>query len=308
MSKPLIGVLLGGRSAEREISLRSGAAVRDALHSLGYATQDFDYDEELVDRLRTTRPAAVFNALHGGAGEDGTVQALLDWLGVGYQGSQMRACALAMDKWLTKSLARANDLPVPRGRKLTREQARSFPVEEFGLPCVVKPNAEGSAIGVTIVRAADAWLEAVEKAEAVEILVEEYIEGREFTVAIFEDRALPLVEIAPHDSFYSYRAKYTAGGSTHIVPAKLDPGIADRMCRDALALHAALGARDYSRVDVMLDAGGRHAILECNMLPGMTSLSLFPDAAKAAGISYEAVVERLVLCALSRTAPVWLGR
>ena len=220
----------------------------------------------------------------------------------------MRACALAMDKWLTKSLARANDLPVPRGRKLTREQARSFPVEEFGLPCVVKPNAEGSAIGVTIVRAADAWLEAVEKAEAVEILVEEYIEGREFTVAIFEDRALPLVEIAPHDSFYSYRAKYTAGGSTHIVPAKLDPGIADRMCRDALALHAALGARDYSRVDVMLDAGGRHAILECNMLPGMTSLSLFPDAAKAAGISYEAVVERLVLCALSRTAPVWLGR
>jgi D-alanine-D-alanine ligase len=307
MDKPLIGVLLGGRSVEREISLLSGAGVIRALHALGYPTKAFDDAPGLVDELRTARPAAIFNALHGGAGEDGTIQALLDWLGLGYQGSQMRACAIAMDKSLTKTIARANGLPVPRGVELDAAEARTFAVDAFGLPCIVKPNAEGSAIGVSIVREAGEWPDALARTDASEVLVEEYIEGREFTVAILGDEALPLVEITPHDSFYTYAAKYTQGGSTHTVPAQLDAVVTRRLQHDALALHRALGARDYSRVDVLLNARGKHAILECNTLPGLTELSLFPDAARAAGISYDALIERLTACALSRSSGTWVG-
>lgn len=189
---------------------------------------------------------------------------------------------------------------------LRASEATVATARDFGLPCVVKPNAEGSAIGVSIVRKADELGEAFAKTAAAEILVEEYIEGREFTVAVLGEGALPIVEITPHDAFYSYKAKYTAGGSTHTVPAKLDPAIAQRMCTDALALHRALGARDYSRIDIMLDASGAYFILECNTLPGLTPLSLFPDAARAAGLSYEALIEKLVECARSRTSSVWL--
>jgi D-alanine-D-alanine ligase len=309
MNKPLIGVVMGGRSAEREISLLSGAGIIAALQALGYPTRQFDYNDLLVDELRAARPAAIFNALHGGEGEDGTVQAIFDWLGIGYQGSQVRACAVAMDKWLTKALAQSQGLPVPRGRKLLASDAVSFRVQdEFELPCVVKPNAEGSAIGVSIVRSPAEWRQAIERTQSDEVLIEEYIEGREFTVAILEDQALPLVEIAPHDSFYSYQAKYTTGGSTHIVPADVESTLAKRMQHDGLELHRALGARDYSRVDIMLGKSGKHAILECNTLPGFTGLSLFPDAARAVGISYEALVERLVLCALSRSSAPWRPR
>ena len=305
MTKPTIAVLMGGKSAEREISLQTGAGVHKALASLGYPSQPFDYDDDLVDELQRAKPAAVFNALHGGAGEDGTVQAVLDWLGIGYQGSGARACAVAMDKWQTKALLAAEGLPCPRGIRVRAADAPLFPVlEKFGLPCVVKPNAEGSAVGVALVRSPSDWPAAVAQASigAADILVEEYIEGREFTVAILGDEALPLVEITPHDTFYTYRAKYTAGGSTHTVPAALEPALAKSMQRDARALHRALGARDYSRVDIMLSPSGTYAILECNTLPGLTPLSLFPDAARAAGISYEALIERLLVCALSRSS------
>jgi D-alanine-D-alanine ligase len=153
---------------------------------------------------------------------------------------------------------------------------------------------------------ADDLPQACAKTGATEVLVEEYIEGREFTVAVLGDEALPVVEITPHDSFYTYKAKYTTGGSTHTVPAQLDAAIAQRMSRDALTLHRALGARDYSRVDILLDASGASYILECNTLPGLTQLSLFPDAARAAGLSYEALIGRLTECARSRTSRAWL--
>jgi D-alanine-D-alanine ligase len=294
---------MGGHSAESEISLLTGAGVMNALASLGYSATRIDHDEGFVDVLRRVQPAAVFNALHGGEGEDGTVQAILDWLRIPYQGTGVRASAVAMDKWLTKALLLAEGLPAARGVHVNAAQAQSCEVaEEFGLPCVVKPRAEGSAVGVGIVRDKGEWASAVAAASIGEgdILIEEYIEGREFTVAILGDEALPVVEITPHDGFYSYKAKYTPGGSTHTVPAKLEAKIAERMQHDALKLHRTLGCRDYSRVDVMLAESGRMAILECNTLPGLTPLSLFPDAAKAAGISYEALVERLLQCALSR--------
>ena len=303
MAKPAVAVLMGGHSAESEISLLTGAGVMQALTSLGYDATRVDHEEGFVDELRRLQPAAVFNALHGGDGEDGTVQAILDWLRIPYQGTGVRASAVAMDKWFTKALLLAENLPTPRAIHLSSAEAQSFAVaENFGLPCVVKPRAEGSALGVNVVRAPSEWPNAVLEAaiDSGDILIEEYIEGREFTVAILGEEALPVVEITPHDRFYSYKAKYTPGGSTHTVPAKLKPNVSERMQHDALKLHRALGCRDYSRVDVMLAGSGRTAILECNTLPGLTPLSLFPDAARAAGISYEGLVERLLQCALSR--------
>ena len=304
--RPQIAVLMGGSSAEREISVQTGLGVMAALKTLEYPATRVDHTEGFVDELLRLRPAAVFNALHGGAGEDGTVQALLEWLRMPYQGSGVRASAAAMDKWLTKALLCAEELPAPRGARLSARQAASFPVaERFGFPCVVKPRAQGSAVGVSIVRDDSQWQAALRDAAIGEgdVVVEEYIQGREFTVAILDEHPLPIVEITPHDSFYSYTAKYTPGGSTHSVPADLEPALAQRMQAAALALHRAIGARDYSRVDVMLDAAGAFAILECNTLPGLTPLSLFPDAARSAGIPYEGLVERLLLCALSRSRP-----
>ncbi|MBV8365896.1 MAG: D-alanine--D-alanine ligase [Candidatus Eremiobacteraeota bacterium] len=304
-NKPAIAVIAGGRSAEREISLQTGAGVSAALQDLGYPCTTLDADERFIETLAQMRPDAVFNALHGGAGEDGTVQALLDWLQVPYQGSGSRASAIAMDKWITKALARSLDIPTPRGVLLDASgDAAARPPEAIGLPCVVKPRAEGSAVGVSIVHFAERWEDAVEEASAFGpwVVVEEYIEGREFTVAILGERALPVIEITPHDDFYTYHAKYTPGASTHVVPAHVPAGAAAGMQRHALALHRALGCRDYSRVDVLMTVANSSYVLECNTLPGLTPLSLFPEAAAADGIPYNAVIEQLIQAALSRAA------
>jgi len=300
---PHVAVLMGGASAEREISLQTGAGVVAALDSLGYRTTTIDPSDDLVDRLRAAKPDAVFNALHGGAGENGTIQGLLDWMELGYQGSGMRASAVAMDKWMTKAVMRASDLPTPRAVVIDAGDAPTTPPKRPGVPCVVKPLAEGSAVGVTIVRDESQWAGAVAAARNVadRMLVEAYVRGREFTVSVLGRDALPVVEISPSDEFYSYHAKYTAGASRHTVPAEIDVPIAARMQEYALRLHDALGCRDYSRIDVMMDATDESLyLLECNTLPGLTSLSLFPEAAAAAGIPYEALVEKLTRCALSR--------
>jgi D-alanine-D-alanine ligase len=301
---PLVAVVMGGASAERAISLQTGEGVARALTSLGYPIFELDFDGRFVDRISEKRPAAVFNALHGGAGENGTAQAILDWLEVPYQGSGVRASALAMDKWLTKAVMRDAGLPTPESAIVDVGGSQTPPLPARpSLPFVVKPRADGSAIGVTIVRGEADWPAAVAAARAVggQALVEHYVEGREFTVAILGDESLPVVEISPSDEFYSYHAKYTAGASRHIVPARIPDDAARRMQSLALSLHRALGCRDYSRIDFMTDAtAGSPMMLECNTLPGLTPLSLFPDAAAAAGISYERLVERLVSWALSR--------
>lgn len=303
MSTPHVAVLLGGASAEREISLQTGAGVVAALESLGYRTTTIDPGLDLVDRLREAKPDGVFNALHGGDGENGTVQALLDWMELGYQGSGMRASAIAMDKWMTKAVMRASDLPTPQAIVIDAHHAPSSPPRRPGVPCVVKPLAQGSAVGVTIVRDESQWQGAIAAARDVadRMLVEAYVRGREFTVSVLGKDALPVVEIHPADEFYSYHAKYTAGASRHTVPAELDAPIIARMQDYALRLHDALGCRDYSRIDVMMDATDESLyLLECNTLPGLTSLSLFPEAAAAAGIAYESLVDRLTRYALSR--------
>jgi D-alanine-D-alanine ligase len=300
---PRIAVLMGGTSAEREISLQTGAGAHKALEALGYPTFTLDYDAGFVDTLRARRPDAVFNALHGGAGEDGTVQSILEWMEIPYQGSGPRASAIAIDKWLTKAIMRASDLPTPRAIVLDIDGPVPPLPKRPSVPCVVKPLADGSTLGVTIVREADQWPDAVASARVVsrKILVEEYVRGREFTVAVLGEKTLPIVEIDPSDEFYSYHSKYSPGASRHTVPANVDPARAGMMQDYALRLHQVLGCRDYSRIDIMMDGNDSSLyLLECNTLPGLTPTSLFPDAAAAAGITFEALVERLIQAALSR--------
>jgi D-alanine-D-alanine ligase len=304
---PKIAVLMGGRSAEREISLQTGAGVLSTLEQLGYAAFSVDYDERFVDNVRERKPDAVFIALHGGAGEDGSVQAVLEWMRIPYQGSGVRASAVAMDKWMTKALMRAEGIPTPKAAIIeVSSLGAGVPAipSEIGCPCVVKPAAAGSSVGVHIVTESADWEPAIRDAasQGERMLVESYVSGREFTVAVLGESALPVVEISPHDESYSYAAKYTPGGSTHRVPADLDPATAARMQKFGLDLHRALGARDYSRTDILLDDAGDSFVLECNTLPGLTQFSLFPEAAAAAGIDYAALVDRLVKAALSRAA------
>jgi D-alanine-D-alanine ligase len=216
----------------------------------------------------------------------------------------MRSSAIAMDKWMTKAVMRAAELPTPYASVLDVAKETPPLPKRPGTPCVVKPLSEGSAVGVTIVHSDDQWPAAIAAARSVagRALVEAYVRGREFTVAVLGEDALPVVEISPVDEFYTYHSKYTPGASRHTVPAKIDPELATRMQAYALALHRALGCRDYSRIDVMMDAQDSSLyLLECNTLPGLTSLSLFPEAAAAAGIGYEALVDRLVRSALSRS-------
>jgi D-alanine-D-alanine ligase len=303
---PKIAVLMGGRSAEREISLQTGAGVLSTLEQLGYSAFAADYDDRIVDYLRERKPDAVFIALHGGAGEDGSVQAVLEWMRIPYQGSGVRASAVAMDKWMTKALMRAEGIPTPKAAIVDMSAVGGLPAipPDIGCPCVVKPVDSGSSVGVHIISESADWEPAVRDvaSHGERMLVERYVGGREFTVAVLGDTALPVVEIMPNDESYSYAAKYTPGGSTHRVPAAIDPAMAARMQKFGIALHRALGARDYSRTDILLGDDGQPYVLECNTLPGLTKYSLFPEAAAAAGIGYAALVDRLVKAALSRAA------
>jgi D-alanine-D-alanine ligase len=302
--KAKVAVVMGGASAEREISIKTGSGVMRALQSLGYDAQSLDYDARFVDAIREVAPDAVFIALHGAGGEDGQIQALLEYLGIPYNGSNVEASALAMDKHLTKKLLAAEGLPTAAW-DLFDLSGGTLPLlpGSLDLPLVIKPRFEGSAIGVTIVQTHEQWTNAMIAAAKNygQIMAEEYLNGREFTCAILGEEALPVIEIVPNtDEFYTYEAKYAPGGSTHIVPAKIDEDLAARLQMIALSVHRLLGLRDYSRTDFIVTKEGRPQILEINTLPGLTSTSLVPDACASVGISYEALVDRLVGYALAR--------
>ncbi len=295
---------MGGSSAEREISIQTGSGVMRALQSLGYDAQSLDYDQKFLDAIREIAPDVVFNALHGPGGEDGHVQALLDFLGIPYTGSGVEAAALAMDKHLTKKLLAAEGLPTAAWDVFDLAGG-TLPLlpGSLDLPLVIKPRFEGSSQGVVIVRTHEQWTSAMLAAAKTysQIMAEEFLDGREFTVPILGEEALPVIEIIPNaDEFYTFDAKYAAGGSTHIVPAKIDEDLAARLQMIALSVHRLLGLRDYSRTDFIVTKEGRPQILEINTLPGLTATSLVPDACAAVGISYEALVDRLVGYALSR--------
>jgi D-alanine-D-alanine ligase len=295
---------MGGTSAEREISIQSGSAVMRALQSLGYAAQSLDYDARFADSLREVDPDAVFIALHGPGGEDGQIQGILEFLGIPYNGSSIEASALAMDKHLTKKLLAAEGLPTAAWDlfDLTGGTLPLLP-GALDLPLVIKPRYEGSSSGVTIVRTHEQWTGAMLAASKryPQILAEEFIDGVEMTCGVLGEEALPIVEIIPNrDGFYSYDAKYEPGGSTHIVPAKIDADLAARLQMLALSVHRLLGMRDYSRTDFIVTREGRPYILEINSLPGLTATSLLPDASASIGINFEALIDRLIGYALAR--------
>jgi D-alanine-D-alanine ligase len=294
---------MGGPSSEREVSIESGNGVLRALGFLGHEARSIDFDGRFIDALRDYAPDIVFNALHGTGGEDGTVQGVLDWLGIAYTGSDLVSCALSMDKHLTKKLLAAEGLPTPAWDcfDLSGGTLPLLP-GSLDLPLVVKPRSEGSSVGVSIVKTHEQWTQAIVESShrTQNVIAEEYVPGREFGVGILGEEPLPVLEILATDEFYTYNSKYASGGSRHLVPAPIDADLTARLQMLALSVHRLLGLRDYSRTDFIVTKEGRPYILEVNSLPGLTPTSLLPDMAKAAGISYEALIDRLVAYACAR--------
>lgn len=293
-----IGVILGGMPAEREVSLMSGKAILEALLSLGYEARAVEGDEKLPMRLEKEGIEVAFIGLHGRLGEDGTVQGLLEMMRIPYTGSGVLASALAMNKIASREIFQALGLPVPRYASLRRE-GKPPEGSPLPLPVVVKPCQEGSSVGVSIVSDAEQFPAALEEAFARdrEILVEEYIPGREIQVAILDGRALGAIEIVPKRRFYDYETKYTDGLAEHLFPAPLPPEDHARALDLALKAHQALSCAGGTRVDLlyrkMPDGPERFAILEVNTLPGMTPLSLFPEIAGGTGLPFPQLVERI---------------
>ncbi|MCX7354455.1 MAG: D-alanine--D-alanine ligase [Alphaproteobacteria bacterium] len=289
MTKKSVVVLLGGWSAEREVSLVSGAAVVKALAEAGYEvrTHDMTHDLGALMRALEPRPDAVFNALHGRYGEDGRIQGILDILGVPYTHSGMLASAMAMNKPLAKRLFEDAGIPCPPGLVIRASEAfKAHPMEP---PYVMKPLEEGSSVGVVIVQKGDN-LAPMDWPYGDEIMVERFIPGREITVAVMGDRPLAVTELRPHGGFYDYEAKYTDGKTEHLIPAPLPKDAYDEAMDIALRAHQALGCRGVSRSDLRYDdtegGRGRFYLLEVNTQPGMTPLSLVPEQAAHVGISF----------------------
>lgn len=297
MKNRKIGVLLGGLSAEREVSLKSGAAVHQALLAQGYDAVAVDVGRDLPQVLLREGIEVAFIALHGRYGEDGCVQGLLELMQIPYTGSGVLPSALAMHKLYSKqAFAAAGILTAPFCHFRRGDQVRLHDLP-FGLPLVVKPVQEGSSVGISIVKSEKELPAALEYAFAYddEILVEQYIKGQEVQVGILENRPIGAIEIVPKKEFYDYEAKYTDGMAEHIFPARLDEGLYQKALRIGAETHRALGCRGYSRVDLLVTAAGECFVLEVNTLPGMTALSLFPEiAAKGAGLSFEELVAKIV--------------
>jgi D-alanine-D-alanine ligase len=291
-----VAVLLGGKSAERAVSLKSGGMVLAALRSRGVDAHPFDPSALGLDALLAQRFDRVFIALHGRFGEDGTVQGILEWLGIPYTGSGVLASALAMDKLRAKQLWQARGLPTPPYEVLTARTDFAAVAQRLGLPLMVKPVNEGSSIGMTKVRAAAGLEEAYALAVNYDrsVIAERFIEGTELTGAILGEDALPLIRLETPRDFYDYDAKYVADDTRYILPSGL-PDDAERslrhLCLDAFR---ALGCRGWGRVDLMLDRAGAPYLLEVNTSPGMTDHSLVPMAARAVGLSYEDLCLRIL--------------
>jgi D-alanine-D-alanine ligase len=295
-----VAVLMGGWSAEREISLRSGQACADAAERSGYRVSRLDVTREVAARLRELKPDVALNVLHGRPGEDGTLQGLLEIMGIPYSHSGVLASALAMQKDIAKTVLKAAGVPVPGGVVATRAEAASRHL--LPPPYVIKPVAEGSSVGVFIVREDHKHppqeLTRADWTFGDRVLVEPYIPGKELTCAVMGDKALGVIEIVPAVKFYDYEAKYAPGGSKHLLPAPVSAEIYEECRRLSLAAHRALGCRGVSRTDFRYDDSLADtkslACLEVNTQPGMTEMSLVPELAQHAGIGFEDLVRWMI--------------
>ncbi|HEX4188547.1 MAG TPA: D-alanine--D-alanine ligase [Solirubrobacteraceae bacterium] len=316
-----VAVLRGGVSLERSVSLSSGAHVQEALRRLGYDTVAIDPGPDFVQRLGDERPDVAFVALHGGGGEDGTVQELLEALAIPYTGSGPAACMRCADKALAKFLMREAGIPTPEFRVLREPSVKALgagaavgPIERaLGFPVVVKPAGQGSAIGVKFAHSAQELPAAMVGAFSYDrkILIERYVKGRDLAVSVLDaidgspssvaaPSALPVVEAIPREEdFYNYESRYEIGMTTFVCPAELDPETTARSQQLALDTYRLLGCRGVARVDLMLDEqSGELLVLETNSIPGMTDTSLLPQAADAAGIGFDELVGRILASAL----------
>ncbi|PKR78870.1 D-alanine--D-alanine ligase [Halalkalibacillus sediminis] len=301
-----IAVLYGGTSKEREVSLSTGKGIIQALTDNGHDVLGIDFDPEqilsIIEQVKNVD--MVFIGLHGKQGEDGRVQGLLDLLDIPYVGSGVLASSLAMDKSKAKQIFATKDIPVANSKTYWEQQDHNEIFndieKEFKFPFVIKPNQEGSTLGLTIVHEKSEVTEAIQMGfkHDTEIIVEEYVKGKELTVAVIgdrgEERALPIIEIVPKSKYYDYESKYSEGGSDHIVPALLTDDLTQKIQDYAVQAHQVLGCETYSRVDFILTDDQVPVILEVNTLPGMTPTSLYPDAASAIGMSYEEMIEQFL--------------
>lgn len=313
--KEKIAVLMGGRSLERDVSLASGKRVVAALQELGHKTLALDVTPDLTDTLRSERPDVVYIALHGKYGEDGTIQELLEFLGIPYTGPGVTASALAWDKALSKRLFVQAGIPTPSWVALTADAFKEMgaataldlvPAEIGGFPMVVKPAEQGSALGLTRVADAEALPEALLAALSYgdKALVEKWVDGVELAVSVLggpdDSRVLPPVEIEAHSGLFDFSAMYTPGETDYFVPARLPADTLARVEELARGVHSLLGGRDVCRVDMVADHDGEPWVLECNTSPGMTETSLLPMAAEASGMGFTELVAFMVRSAADR--------
>lgn len=294
-----IGVLMGGLSAERDISLQSGEAVYEALVQRGYDAVRLFVDRDIDRVLRQADVDMVFNALHGRYGEDGCIQGLLEILGIPYTGSGVMASSLAMHKVKAKELFRLHNLPTPPYYVLDREKFVALDEVHgaFGFPVIVKPSGEGSSVGVALARDLDELEQACEEAFRFDdaVLVERYIPGREVHVGVLNNQALGAIEVVPHNAIFDYQAKYTPGHADFFLPPRMSPERSRGVLTQALRAHQALGCEGASRVEMIVSELGNEYVLEVNTLPGLTNQSLLPRIAAHAGRSFEGLIESILL-------------
>jgi D-alanine-D-alanine ligase len=290
-----IGVLLGGISAEKEISRLSGTAVAAGLRRAGYHTVEIHMGRNLDQQLRDANVDAVYISLHGRWGEDGTVQGMLEVMGIPYTGSSVLASAVVLDKVLTRNILAAADLPVAPGFEIYAGEPIALP-SDWQPPIVVKPADEGSSLGISIVRRLEDFVAGVNKALECsnKILVEKFVSGVEITVAVLDGEVLGALEVEPQCEFYDYQAKYEEGGSIHHIPPRINKSRADQCCDMAARAYKVLGCAGAARIDFIVPEVGNPVILEANTSPGMTEHSLLPEIAAAQGLSFDALVSRIM--------------
>jgi D-alanine-D-alanine ligase len=306
-----VAVLKGGPSLERQVSLRSGARVEDALQRLGHDVMPIDVAADLIERLEADRPDVAFLALHGRGGEDGTVQELLDITGIPYTGSGVLACIRSVDKVLTKHLLLEAGMPTPEFfafsetafKELGARDALPAIEERLAFPIVVKPAAQGSALGVKFARTPEDVPAALVAAFSYDsrVLLERHVAGRDVAVSVLDGEALPVVEAVPRDEdFYDFESRYEIGRTEFVCPANLSPEQTVRTQELAVAVYDLLGCRGFARVDLMVEDGsGEPLVLEVNAIPGLTETSLLPMAAEASGISFDDLIAKILDLALA---------